>query len=69
MKLSFYALGIVLLVVGGGIAISAGPIAWAVLIMVAVPLGLLALFGSAGHEGEHPHFATPPKRDVPKPQV
>jgi fatty acid desaturase len=61
MKQSLSAVGIVLLVVGGGIAISAGPVAWAVLVMLGVPLFLLFLFGSAGHEGEHPHFATKPK--------
>jgi fatty acid desaturase len=61
MKLSLSALGIVLLVVGGGIAISGGPVVWALLVMIGGPLVLLFLLGSAGHEGEHPHFASKPK--------
>lgn len=69
MKLPLYVLSIVLLVVGGGIAIAGGPVAWALLVMIAGPVGLLFLLGSSGHEGEHPHFATPPKRDVPKPHA
>jgi hypothetical protein len=68
MKLSFYVVGIVLLVVGGGVAIAGGPVAWALLVMIGGPVALLFLLGSSGHEGEHAHFATPPKHEVPKPR-
>ena len=53
------ALGIVALVIGGILAAAGGPILWAVLVMVGVPVVALLLAGAAGHEGEHPHFAPP----------
>jgi hypothetical protein len=53
------------LVVGGGVAIAAGPVGWALLVMIGVPIVLLVLFGSAGHESPvHPNFA-PPQRPQP----
>jgi fatty acid desaturase len=66
MKLSLYVL---LLVVGGGIAMAGGPVAWALLVMIGGPIVLLFLLGSSGHEGEHLHFAATPKREVPKPHA
>ena len=67
MKIFSHILGLTALAVGGVIAIAGGPIAWALLVMVGVPVVLLVLVRPAGHEGPHPHFATPPPRQVPKP--
>ena len=53
------ALAILAIVVGGVLVAAGGPVAWAVLVMVGVPLLVLFLVGSAGHEGDHPHFAPP----------
>jgi len=53
----------VAVVVGSIVAIGGGPIAWAILVIAGLPLGLLFLLGSAGHESAtHPHFA-PPRTD------
>jgi|1185.fasta_scaffold191771_2 hypothetical protein len=57
------SLTIVAVVVGSIVAIGGGPIAWAILVIAGLPLGLLFLLGSAGHESAtHPHFA-PPRTD------
>jgi hypothetical protein len=69
MKQLLYGVVIALLVVGGGIAISAGPVAWALLVMIGVPIVFLVLLPASGHESEHAHFATPPSREVPKPKA
>jgi hypothetical protein len=56
------ALAVFAFVIGGVLIAAGGPIMWAVLVMVGVPMITLFLAGSAGHEGEHPHFAPPNSR-------
>ena len=56
------ALAIVVFLICGVLVAGGGPILWAVLVMVGVPMVVLFLAASAGREGEHPHFAPPRQR-------
>lgn len=68
-KLPFHILAILVMAFGIGLAISGGPVIWAVLVMLSPPLVLLYLFGEGRRSGPNPHFATPPAREVPKPKL
>ena len=60
-------IAIAALIAGGTIAIAGGPVGWALLIMIGVPIAFLVLVGSSAHEGKHANFATPPIKVVPPP--
>ena len=53
---------VALIAIGGLVSIAAGPVGFAVVVMIAVPFALLALLRSAGHTStDNPHFAAPHK--------
>lgn len=50
-------------IAAGILALAGGPVAWALIVMIGVPVVLLLLLPSMGHESaEHPHFAPPRPR-------
>lgn len=59
---------VVVVAVGIGLAISGGPVIWAVLVILSPPLVLVYLFGASRSRGPNPHFATPPPHEVPRPK-
>jgi hypothetical protein len=67
--LPFHILAIVVLAFGIGLAISGGPVIWAVLVMLSPPLILLFAMGEHRNSGPNPHFAPPPVHEVPKPRA
>lgn len=64
-----FILAIIVLAFGVGLALSGGPVVWAVLVMLSPPLILLFLMGESRKAGPNPHFAAPPVREVPKPKL
>jgi hypothetical protein len=62
-------LAVIVLAFGVGLALSGGPVIWAVLVMLSPPLILLFLLGESRKAGPNPHFAPPPSHEVPKPKA
>lgn len=49
---------VIALIIGAVLAFAGGPIGWALVIMIGVPIVLVVAVGATGHEdAEHPHFA------------
>jgi hypothetical protein len=63
-KLPFHILAITVMAVGVGLALSGGPVIWAVLVMLSPPLIVLYTLGESRRRGPNPHFATPPSHEV-----
>lgn len=61
-----HGVALVMIALALGVTISAGPIVWAMLIMIGVPVALFGLLRSGAHSAAQsdaaPHFRSPNKR-------
>jgi hypothetical protein len=66
-KWPFHILALVVMAFGVGLALSGGPVIWAVLVMLSPPLLIVWMLGESRRSGPNPHFAPPPEPRHAKP--